>query len=136
MKQNKLLFYLKKFMYGRYGFDQLTRALILISLILSLVTMFTRVNAIVLISYLPFIYAVFRILSKNIYKRSQENLKYITIAGRIKGKIYQAKLLNFGTKTHKYYLCAHCKQTIRVPRGKGKIRISCPKCRTEFTKRT
>lgn len=127
---------LRKFMYGRYGFDQLTQALIILSLILTVIMMFFKNSAFLLLTYLPFIYAVYRILSKNTYKRSKENLWYITKADRIKKNFYQAKVLTFGTKTHKYYKCTKCKQTIRVPRGKGKISITCPKCRNEFIKRT
>lgn len=127
---------LKKFMYGRYGFDQLTQALIILSLILAVITMFFRNGAVILLAYLPFVYAVYRILSKNIYKRSQENLWYITKTEPVKKNFHQTKLLTFGSKTHKYYKCSHCKQIIRVPRGKGKISITCPKCRAEFIKRT
>lgn len=127
---------LKKFMYGRYGFDQLTQALIILSLILTIITMFFKNDAVILLAYLPFVYAVYRILSKNTYKRSQENLWYITKTDPVKKGFHQAKLLMFGDKTHKYYKCSNCKQMIRVPRGKGKISITCPKCRKEFIKRT
>jgi ABC-type transport system involved in cytochrome bd biosynthesis fused ATPase/permease subunit len=127
---------LRKFMYGRYGFDQLSRALVITSLLITLITTFTRSNVLVLIGYIPLVYAIFRMVSKDIQKRTQENMKYCQFAGFLRSKLNQLKLSFFGTKTHKYYKCAKCNQTIRVPRGKGKICITCPKCKTEFMKRT
>ncbi|MDF2943221.1 MAG: hypothetical protein K0S01_2079 [Herbinix sp.] len=127
---------IRKFMYGRYGFDQFTRALVVMSLILSLISTFLRFNLLSMLSYLPFVYALFRILSKNIAKRTQENMKYCKMANQCKKMFNDIKLSLVGTKTHKYFKCVHCKQSIRVPRGKGKISITCPKCKTEFIRRT
>lgn len=126
----------RRFMYGRYGLDQLGRALIVITLLFSLVGSFTRLIPLYLISYLFLGYALFRILSKNIQKRSGENLMYYKISHSFINKVKQTKQDLFGTKTHKYYHCPQCRQTIRVPRGKGKICITCPKCKREFIKRT
>jgi hypothetical protein len=127
---------LRRFMYGRYGFDQYTRALVFLSLFLSLITTFTRIAPLFLVAYIPLIYAVFRTLSKNISKRSQENMAYYRIETAVKSKFSHSKMALVGDKTHKYYKCPQCKQTIRVPRGKGKICITCPKCRREFIKKT
>ena len=127
---------IRKFMNGRYGFDQLTRTLIYASLILSVLSMVLRYNPLYLLSYLPFVYAIFRIFSKNITKRTQENMKYYKMTNMIRNKIQNIKLAVIGTKTHKYYKCVHCKQTIRIPRGKGKISITCPKCKAEFVRKT
>jgi ribosomal protein L37AE/L43A len=63
-------------------------------------------------------------------------MAYYKVADSVKRSLTNLKLSLVGTKTHKYYRCTHCRQLIRVPRGKGKICISCPKCRTEFIKRT
>ena len=127
---------LRNFMYGRYGFDQLSRALIIAAFVISLLTMFSPVRGLVLLSYIPLIYAVFRIFSKNVQKRMQENAAYFNIESKVKNKFIHLKLSMVGTKTHKYYTCSKCRQTIRVPRGKGKICITCPKCRHEFVKKT
>lgn len=127
---------LRRFMYGRYGLDNYTRALIVVALILSLIGAFTRNGVLVLVSYIPILYAVFRMFSKNITKRSQENLVYCSMTQNLKNKFKNFKLSLIGTKTHKYYRCPRCKQMIRVPRDKGKISISCPKCRSEFIRRT
>lgn len=127
---------LRRFMYGRYGFDQFGRALVIFSLLFSVIATFTRFNILVLVAYIPLIYAVYRITSRNIAKRSQENLQYCKMTGAIRNKAQQIALSLVGTKTHKYFKCSHCKQTIRIPRGKGKICITCPKCKAEFVKRT
>lgn len=127
---------LRNFMYGRYGFDQLSRALVILAFLLSLITMFIHIRWLVFIPYLPLLYAAYRVFSKNIQGRTRENMAYCKIADDIRNKLRHLKLSLVGTKTHKYYQCSHCKQTIRVPRGKGKIRITCPKCKQEFIRRT
>jgi ribosomal protein L37AE/L43A len=68
--------------------------------------------------------AIFRTLSRNTYKRYQENRKFLALQQRIKDR------------DHRYFSCPRCKQTVRVPRGKGKIAISCPKCKEKFIKKT
>lgn len=127
---------LRRFMYGRYGFDQYSRGLIIVALLLSLAASFSRFPLLMLISYIPLIFIVFRTLSKNIGKRTRENQAYCRMTFGLKTKLNNLKLALIGTKTHKYYKCPHCKQSIRVPRNKGKICITCPKCKAEFTRRT
>ncbi len=127
---------LRRFMYGRYGVDQFSRALVILALILSVTASFTRYGILMILAYIPLCYVIFRTLSKNIHKRTQENVAYCRFADQVKHWFNSIKLSLIGTKTHKYYKCNHCKQTIRVPRGKGKICITCPKCKTEFVRRT
>ncbi len=127
---------LRRFMYGRYGVDQFTRGLIIISVILTLLSSITRFLPLYVLAYIPLVYALFRTFSRDIQRRSQENIRYYNFVSSLKKRLINLKLTLIGTKTHKYYLCPQCKQTIRVPRGKGKIAISCPKCRREFVKRT
>lgn len=127
---------LRRFMYGRYGVDQYSRAVIIFGLVISLIASFTRIPAIMFLSYIPIVYAFFRILSKNVQKRARENFVYCEIIRKLKVKLNNFKLLIIGTKTHKYFRCKSCKQMIRIPRGKGKVSISCPKCRKEFVSRT
>lgn len=126
----------RSFMYGRYGLDQFTQFILWISIIATFLGSLTGFFYLNIISYVLLIIAIFRTLSKNINQRTKENLKYVNRMNSIKGKIQKFKTTIFGTKTHRYYLCPKCKQTIRVPKGKGKICITCPKCRTEFIKRT
>lgn len=126
----------QRFMYGRYGVDQLTRFLVILAFLVSLISSFSRLGIMLILSYLFLIVALFRVFSKNISARARENYKYMGFANSIKNKFKKIKRTIFGTKTHRYYSCPKCKQTIRVPRGKGKICITCPKCRNEFIKKT
>jgi len=125
----------RKFMNGRYGFDQFSQALIFISLFFSVMGSFTRSGALLYLSYIPLVYGVFRILSKNINKRTEENYKVVNMVNSFKIR-FLGKRPEKGNQTHKYYNCPSCKQKIRVPIGKGKISITCPKCKTQFIKRT
>lgn len=127
---------LRRFMYGRYGYDQLGQFIIGVSLIVTLMGSISNSQIIVMLSYLILVLGIYRIISKNINQRRKENEKYLKLLQPLKKNFQKQSQLMLGTKTHKYYKCPQCKQTIRVPRGKGMISISCPKCKSEFQKRT
>lgn len=126
----------RKFMVGRYGTDQLGIALIFLSFVLSIVFVFIPETMLRYIVYLPFALFLFRAFSKNVARRREENLKFLKIwspvASWFRKKQYRLKDRKFNS----YYSCPNCKQAIRVPKGKGKIRITCPKCKHEFVKKT
>jgi hypothetical protein len=126
----------RKLMYGRYGFDQFTRFILWTAIIITIIGTILHNGILFYLSYLILFYAIFRTFSRNINHRTQENLRYVNAINAIKNRFRKAKLTLWGSKTHRYYLCPKCKQTIRVPKGKGKICITCPKCRNEFIKRT
>jgi ribosomal protein L37AE/L43A len=69
------------------------------------------------LSYVLMIYAIWRSLSRNTYKRYQENRKFLQFFDRLKDR------------QHRYFDCPKCRQPVRVPRGKGKIAITCPRCK-------
>ena len=89
-----------------------------------------------MISYVPLVLAILRILSRNVNARMRENQKFLTYWKPVKKwcKLQYSKLRDI--RTHRYFSCPHCKQTCRVPRGRGKIEIRCPKCQTRFVKKT
>jgi hypothetical protein len=124
----KLMAGLRSFMAGRYGTDKLNTAILGAGLVICLVTIFIPVvqvdMALTAISYGLMFWAIFRSLSRNTYKRYQENRKYLSFIERIKDR------------EHRYFDCPRCRQPVRVPRGKGKIAITCPKCREKFIKKT
>lgn len=130
------------FMQGRYGSDQLSLALLILSIILSFFAPLIRIPFLGLISYLPLIYCIFRMFSKNISKRYEENRKFMNVWHPIKLKLIgqknklSKKTAQFKDKAHKYYKCPNCHKALRVPKGRGKIRITCPRCKHEFSKRT
>lgn len=118
---------LGKFMQGRYGMDKLGSMMLWVSVVLALLAMFIHglVGLVLtLLSYVLMGIAIFRALSRNTYKRYQENRKYLMFLNRIKDK------------DHKYFSCPRCRQPVRVPKGKGKISITCPKCKEKFIKKT
>ncbi|OVE67402.1 hypothetical protein CCS79_14900 [Clostridium diolis] len=125
---------LRRFMFGRYGGDELSKALLVLSFILLLIMNFVPkdLRFLTILAYIPVIICMFRIFSRNIYKRRNENYKYLKIKNNIvmwfKNNINRIKTL----KNYKYYTCSNCKQKLRVPRGKGKMSITCPKCRSSF----
>ena len=119
---------LRHFMSGRYGTDKLNSAILWVGVGAILLSMFIRVPLLnlllTLFSYVLMGIAIFRTFSRNTYKRYQENRKFL------------AFLQRFKDREHRYFSCPRCRQTVRVPRGKGKIAISCPKCRERFIKKT
>lgn len=119
---------MRRFMAGRYGTDKLNMMLLSIALILSLAAIFIRnswVNLILTtLSYSIMFWCIFRCFSRNTYKRYQENRKYLRFLERIKDR------------DHRYYNCPRCRQPVRVPKGKGKIAITCPRCKEKFIKKT
>ena len=125
-----------RFMYGRYGMDQLSRNLSLICLVLLIVTMFVRNNVIYMIALVGIVYTYFRVFSRNISRRSEENEKYLKFHYKVVGKLNKIKFRITDSKTHRIFRCPSRSQKIRVTRGKGKISIKCPKCRIEFIKKT
>ena len=118
----------RHFMLGRYGTDKLNMAILTAGVICSVVVMFVRLPvldlALTTLSYGLMCWAIFRMFSRNTYKRYQENRKYLRLMERLKDK------------EHRYYDCPRCRQPVRVPRGKGKIAITCPKCGEKFIRKT
>lgn len=119
---------LRSFMAGRYGTDRLNMVILCTGLVASILSMLISVQPLNLIlwalSYVLMILAIFRSLSRNTYKRYQENRKFLQIVDRIKDR------------QHRYFDCPKCRQMVRVPRGKGKISITCPRCKEKFVKKT
>lgn len=128
----------RQFMIGRYGSDQLNIALLVVYLIMSILLSFTGSIIVLVISYVLMVIIFFRMFSRNIAKRYAENQKFMKLYGPIRNRISRGKT-NRRPKTdknHKIFQCGKCGQMIRVPKGKGKIAITCPSCKQEFIKRT
>ena len=119
---------IQRIMMGRYGSDQLNLALLSAGLILTVISMFAGNTLVVLVttllSYVLLFVALFRCFSRNTYKRYNENRRFLLMIDRLKDR------------NNRYYSCPKCRQTVRVPKGKGKIAITCPKCREKFIKKT
>ena len=129
-------------MQGRYGVDELSRFTMGVALALIILTMFVNIVNRSVGSVLDFlgiaaiVYAYFRIFSRNIQQRYAENQKYLQMTSKLRLRFNKEKNLMKQRKTHHIYACPVCGQKIRIPRGKGKIEIECPKCHTKFVKRS
>ena len=126
----------KRFMIGRYGSDQLSMALMGVWVFISILSRFI-VNPAINIFYMIMPVIIFyRMFSRNISKRYQENIKFLRLWDPIKNKVRNKIQRVKDLKYYRYYKCSNCKQTLRVPRGKGKISITCPKCRKIMIKKS
>lgn len=123
----------QRFMWGRYGVDQLNLALLIASVVLSLAGVFLSrlwgigwlVQLILsLLSYGLLGLYLFRTFSKNLDARRRENNRFLSLFRRVRDR------------NNRYYRCPNCKQTVRVPRGRGKICIRCPKCSEKFIRKS
>ena len=134
---------LQRLMYGRNGSDQLGRTAIVAALVLDVVSMFViRNRHLQLVGILLYwvamallLYAIFRVLSKNLYKRREENSKFLQWTWKVKNGRSAAKARHADT-AHKYFTCKNCKTICRVPVGKGNIIITCPKCGAQIKAKT
>ena len=128
--------FLARFMMGRYGPDKLGLALVIVSLVCELLSTLLGLGLFSLIAYVCVFFALFRFLSHNITKRRAENDKFIRywwpIRQKLKLKLIQLKEY----RKYKYFRCPSCHNYLRVPRGKGRINITCPKCGQRFQGKT
>lgn len=120
------------FMIGRYGIDRLYYFLLGICFVLIIINIFINSYIISLIESGLFVYAIFRVMSRNVYKRQQENEKFNQIAEKIKKFIKFQKCKWRDKKTHVYKKCPACKNNLRLPREKGEHTVVCPCCKNRF----
>lgn len=125
-----------RFMYGRYGMDSLGKFTIAAGLVTIFLSTFLRWRFLPLLSWGLIIIAYYRMFSRNIYKRSSENQKYLQKTAKLRSFLVTQKNIWVQRKTHHIYTCPSCRQKIRIPRGKGKIEIRCPKCSATFIKKS
>ena len=130
-----------RFMQGRDGADEFAKFTIGVSLFLIIVAAFLNRNSLAgglfdSVGLLLMAYTYFRIFSRNISRRYVENQKYLQIKSDLKRRFLREKNIMNQRKVYHIYKCPGCAQKIRVPKGKGKIEISCPKCHTRFIKRS
>ena len=123
-------------MRGRYGLDAYSNFLMWTACILLFVNVFMHSVILNVLGLGIFIYAYVRVFSRNTIRRSSENTWFLNKTYGIRMRMRKSREHMQIRKTHHIYTCPECKQKIRIPRGKGKIEITCPKCRCSFVKRS
>lgn len=138
MKQlwEKIMAYLKRYTDGCYGMDELSNVLYVIALILIFVSLLPHCRILYYISLILIFITAFRFFSKETGKRMQEKELFLKAFSEIKKDISAQKRHWQDRKTYKYFKCPHCRTYIRIPKGHGKVIITCPKCRTQFERKT
>ena len=124
----------QRFMSGRYGFDQLGGFLCIVSFILVIIGAWVS-PVLYWLGLVLLIYCYFRVLSRNRSKRYSENLKHLSVQNKVVDCANRYILRFKQRKQYRYFRCPQCGQQLRVPRGRGKISITCPKCHNQFIKR-
>ena len=135
IKKEKYMGRFRRFMDGRYGNDQFGRFLSLVTIILLVISIFSRTSIIFYIALVSIIYQYSRIFSRNCSKRYAENARYLRMKNNVLS-FFKNTQRRAQDKTHCYFKCPNCKKSLRVPKGRGKIRIHCPACKTEFVRKT
>ena len=125
-----------RFMQGRYGVDQFAKFTMGVALVSIVLAIFVNTGSsagslLDMLGLVAIVYTYFRIFSRNISKRAQENQKYLRLSAKPRRSYELGKKKWSNRKTTKYFRCKHCGQELSVPRGKGTMRVVCPKCKTE-----
>lgn len=134
--------WLRNFMQGRYGADQLGFACVATYCILTIVGRFVgrwsgiAYSIISVITMALIVWSIFRMLSRNINKRYAENQVFLKYWNKVRGVFTQGKVWVANKKVYKYFKCPSCKVKVRVPKGKGMLEITCPKCGRSFRKKS
>ena len=123
-------------MQGRYGADQFNRFLSVICMVLLILSMLTKGGVLYYIAIALLVLQMYRTFSRNIPRRYAENQKYLAVSAKVRYFWNKKKNELKQLKTHHIYRCPGCKQKIRVPRGRGRIEIRCPKCYQTFIKKS
>ena len=126
---------IQRFMYGRYGNDQFGFFLLGLSVALSLLASLFDLGLLNLLAEVAIIYALFRMFSRNTYKRREENAKFLRKVNPFL-KWFRLQQTMRKDKAHRYFKCPNCSQYLRVPRGKGKITVTCRSCKASFQEKS
>ena len=125
----RLRWKIQKFMQGRNGVDELSRILLYAVLVLYVLSIILQSLILDYVAFAGVLYLLYRTLSKNLYVRREENRKFVTWLETTRIKMEQRK-------DYKIFKCKGCGRNIRVPRGKGKIEVTCPMCGKKTIHRT
>ncbi len=119
-------------MIGRYGQDELGKFILSLSLILLIINLFVKTAALSAAALVLIIYSYYRIFSRDVSARYAENKKFLTSLDPLRRKFFSSKNKYDNRKVYKYIKCPKCKFEMKVPKNKGKIRVTCKKCGEKF----
>lgn len=128
--------FFQRLMYGRYGVDALNNTMLAACVVLMLLSRVFRQGWLNLLSIALLVLCYLRLFSRNINARYLENQKFLTAVQPVRKWFGGVRQRFRDRKTHRYFNCPNCGMTLRVPKGRGKINITCPKCRAQFIKKT
>ena len=128
----RIKFSLSRFMYGRYGADQFSRTIVTASLILLVLGQLLGSILLVYLSFAGYVYALFRMFSRNMQKRAQENEAYLNKTAKWRTEYAQAKVRWRNRKQYKYFKCPQCRMRMRLTRGVGEKQITYRNCQHTF----
>lgn len=127
-----------RFMIGRYGADEFSKTMAFTAVFLSLLRLFLKGWASFVLSILTLfliVFVIYRTFSKNINKRVMENHKFLSKTNKLRAWLRFTKTRYNDRKIYRYIKCPNCKNYSRVPKGKGKIKITCRVCKKQFNKK-
>ena len=127
---------MRLWMQGRYGQDELNQVLLWSALGLALLGSILKAELFSVLAMPPLIWSLIRCYSRNIHRRREERAAWLRFWGKIRDFFALQKRRWTDRKTYKYFRCKNCGAVMRVPKGKGKLRITCRQCRQEMTKRS
>ena len=132
--------WLGRFMAGRYGTDQLNRFLCVATLVLLVASLFTGGSAlgslVCILALACLVWETWRTFSRRIDRRQAENARYLRLTRGLRGRIGDARNRFRQRKDYRFFRCPSCRAVLRVPRGKGKLNITCRQCGERFIRKT
>ncbi len=126
---------LRSFMNGRHGADQLSTALVWVGLGIYLLSAITGWAVLGLVSMAMYVYAIYRMFSRNNEKRTEENRKYLAWKSRWQTQLRQARTRFKNRKQFKYFRCPNCHAWLKLPRKAGMVTVTCGRCKNSFTEK-
>jgi predicted RNA-binding Zn-ribbon protein involved in translation (DUF1610 family) len=127
---------LGQFLRGRNGSDELGNCCVFLGLLVLLVNVFVRAWWMAAIALVPVLYALWRMLSTNLAARRRENNAFLRSLGPVAHWVHDPRATFTERRTYKHLTCPSCGNEMRVPRGKGKLRVTCPHCGEKFETRS
>ena len=132
----RLGYKMASFMYGRYGTDELTKFLMIVSVILMVISWIPSLGLVYLLAFALLVWATLRMFSRKHDKRRRELERYLRLKKPIVNFFKLSRNKWRDRKTHVYFKCKKCKAVLRVPRGKGSITVTCTRCKNRIEKKT